>query len=201
MYIPSHFEESDQARISELVNEYAFATMVTVKAGLPFASHLPVMAENDDRQTIVGHMARANEQWQHFQANDEVLVMFQGPHAYISPSNYEGDGVPTWNYASVHMYGVARVVDDENRLKDIIESLSHKYERSQASPWVSDYPDKMLKAIVGFEIEINRVEAKYKLSQNRSAVDRQNIITNLSGSSDSSGKAIAKLMQESEPST
>lgn len=196
MYTPRHFEESDQARIIELVNKYAFATLVTVEAGLPSASHLPLMLENDEQLNIVGHMARANDQWQHFQADAEVLVMFQGPHAYISPSNYEGAGVPTWNYASVHMYGVARLIEDENRLKAIIESLSHKYEKSQASPWVPDYPDRMLNAIVGFEIEVSRIEAKYKLSQNRPDADRQNIIANLSASSDTSETAIARLMQE-----
>ena len=196
MYIPKYFKESDQACIIKLVNEYAFATLVTVDEDCPCASHLPLMLENEDRLTIVGHMAKANEQWQHFQSDDEVLVIFQGPHAYISPSNYGSDGVPTWNYASVHMYGVAKLIQDKDRLRAIIESLSHKYEKSQALPWVPDYPNGMLNAIVGFEIEVSRIEAKYKLSQNRSDADRQNIIINLSASSDSSERAIAKLMQE-----
>lgn len=196
MYIPQHFAEHDLTRIKALVRDYAFATLVTVEKDLPFASHLPLMLKSDDTLSIIGHMARANEQWQHFQTNNEVLVIFQGPHAYISPSNYEQGGVPTWNYALVHMYGIARLVDDEYRLREIIESLSDKYEQSQSSPWPAEYPDKMLNAIVGFEIEITRLEAKYKLSQNRSENDRQNIIANLSGSDDTLERNIASLMQE-----
>ena len=198
MYIPKHFEENDKEKIIELVNEYAFATLVTTNEGVPFASQLPLMIEDKDNLLVLGHMAKANEQWHHFQSNNEVLVIFQGPHAYISPSNYEGYGVPTWNYASVHMYGVAKVFESENKLRKVIESLTNKYEKSQASPWVPEYPDKMLGAITGFEIKVNRIEAKYKLSQNRPEVDRKNIILNLSESGGESAKGVATLMGENE---
>ncbi len=196
MYIPKHFRETDQAHIIALANEYAFASLVTVEAGLPFVSHLPVLIEDDGNLSIVGHMARANEQWRHFERNNEVLVMFQGPHSYISPSLYETAGVPTWNYASVHMYGVPSVVDDGIRLKQIVEALTCKYEKLQSTPWIPDYPETMLAGIIGFSVEVNRIEAKYKLSQNKSAADRKNIIACLSESGDTHAREMARLMRE-----
>lgn len=196
MYIPKQFEETDKNRIIALASEYSFATLVTTNEGVPFASHLPLLIEEHENLLILGHMARANEQCHHFNNNDEVLVIFQGPHAYISPSNYEGAGVPTWNYASVHMYGIAKLFESEDKLKYIIESLTEKHEKAQISPWIPEYPIKMLDAIVGFEIQVNRVEAKYKLSQNRPEIDRQNIVMSLSGSGSESAKGVATLMKE-----
>jgi len=196
MYIPKHFAETDLARITELVNTNGFATLITVNEGLPVANHLPLLLDNHASLKLSGHMAKANEQWQHFTGNTEVLAIFQGPHAYISPSSYKGHGVPTWNYAVVHMYGVATLVEDENRLQAIIETLTQKYEQLQTSPWSPDYPTRMLQAIVGFEIEVKRVEAKFKLSQNRSAHDRQSIIANFSASGNTSKVEMARIMQE-----
>jgi len=198
MYIPKVFEETDKKRIIRLVEEYAFGTLVTCYEGVPFASHLPMMIEDSEGFVISGHMARENNQWKNFEENIDVLAIFQGPHAYISPSNYESPIAPTWNYASVHLYGKCRIIEDETKLREIIESLTDKYEKHQASPWVPDYPDSLLKAIVGFELVVSRVEAKYKLSQNRPETDRKTIISKFSSTGNDDEKSIAVLMKENE---
>ena len=143
-------------------------------------------------------MAKANEQWTHFGNENDVLVIYQGPHTYISPSNYEEPGVPTWNYSAIHMYGKASLVNDELELRGIITSLSRKYERNREIPWVPTYPDKMLGAIVGFKVSVERIEAKSKLSQNRSERDRANIIANLKRSGSEGAIGVAKMMEANE---
>ena len=198
MYIPGVFKEKDKKRILSLIRENAFATLVTSREGVPFATHLPLLLEDGEQLVIVGHMAKANEQWQHFYEDQQVLAIFQGPHAYISPSNYEKKTAPTWNYAAVHMCGRPRLIDDEQQLRNIVESLSNKYEMTQSTPWVPEYPDALLNAIVGFEITIEKVEAKFKLSQNRPEGDRKRIIDTLSSSSKDDELGVARLMQENE---
>jgi len=198
MHTPNNFIENDKNRIISLANEYAFATLVTVKEGDPFSSHLPLMIEGNETFTILGHMAKSNEQWEHFQSGNDVLVMYQGPHAYISPSNYEEPGVPTWNYSAVHMYGKATLISEEQEVRNLIESLSHKYEKYQNEPWTPKYPDRMIDAIVGFRIKVDRIEAKSKLSQNKPKGDRVNIMTNLRSSGSEGAIGVAKLMEENE---
>jgi len=195
MYIPEAFKEKDKTRIIAVANEFAFASLITVNEGIPSASHLPLLIEDNEKTIIFGHMAKSNEQWKDFQENKEVLVIFQGPHAYISPSVYEGFAVPTWDYIAIHMYGIAKVVRKE-KSKEIISSLTEKYEKAQQSPWHPEYPERMLDAIVGFEIIVNRIEAKFKLSQNRSEDDRKNIIIELNDSGRENNLALAKVMEE-----
>ncbi|MFC1750190.1 FMN-binding negative transcriptional regulator [Pseudomonadota bacterium] len=197
MHVQDIFEETDQKRIFDLVEQNAFATLITYDNGVPCANHLPLMVEKGDKISLLGHMAKSNSQWQHFNQDNEVLAIFTGPHAYISPSNHQPPGVPTWNYAAVHMYGKCRVVEDD-QLKTIIESLSHKYEKNQPSPWIPDYPDRAFQAIVGFEIVVDRIEAKSKLSQNKSESDRQRIISTLGNSNRDEEKGVAALMRENE---
>lgn len=198
MYIPVDFEVKEKNNIFEFINQYAFATLITTVNEVPFASHIPLLIENKEDFIISGHLARANEQWHHFKDDKQVLVIFQGPHTYISPSNYENAGVPTWNYTAVHLYGVVSLIENERRLIQIIESLTDKYEKSKLLPWIAEYSEKMLRAIIGFEITVTRIEAKFKLSQNRSEKDRLNIISNLSSSGDSDAIAVADLMSENE---
>ncbi len=198
MYIPQHFRCSEREKSVAFAKHNAFATLVTHTGEYPFASHLPLLLEEDKNLRLLGHMAKANEQWQHFQGASEVLVVFQGPHAYISPTHYTAPGVPTWNYAAVHMYGKCTIIDDKKRLKNIIESLTNRYEASQNSPWAPVYPEDMLSAIVGFEMLVDRIEAKYKLSQNRPHADKKNIIHNLSQSSDQHASELAQLMRDNE---
>ena len=201
MYLPSHFEEKDKKRIIAFGNEYGFATLVTTENGVPFANHLPVLIEHEGTIRVIGHMAKANEQWRHFQYDREVLVIFQGPHAYISPSNYKRPGVPTWNYAAIHMYGSCSVIENQDAIIKIIENLTYKHEKCSDTPWIPDYPVKMLDAIIGFEIAVNRIEGKFKLSQNRSQADRVKIIGTLNKSSSEGAKGVAKLMTDTQKKT
>lgn len=196
MHIPKYFAEHDQAEILRFIAAHAFGTLVTVDAGVPCASHIPFLLEQGETLTLSGHLAKANPQWQHLAANPQVLAMFQGAHAYVSPTWYEGTGVPTWNYTAVHVYGTVRVIHDTAWLKAQVEHLSHYYEGDTPKAWIPAYPDKMLEAIVGFEITIESLQAKYKLSQNRSAADQHNVMQALEASSSENERGVAALMAQ-----
>lgn len=202
MYIPSHFYENDINLLHGVIKEYSFAILVTYHSAHPFASHLPFLldAGRGEYGTLRAHMARANSQWQDFGSEQEALAIFQGPHAYISPSWYEAPlSVPTWNYIAVHVYGVPRLVD-ENCLYIMLQDMVSTYEAGFASPWEfdlpGDYVDKMLKAVVGFEIEITRIEGKLKLSQNRSEADIKNVVKELRLLGTPEGSALAACMDK-----
>src|SRR3954470_1545355 len=201
MYLPKSFQIEVLAELQAFMRAYNFASLVTQHESAPFASHLPFMldAERGPYGTLLAHMARANPQWHDFATGGEVLVMFQGPHAYISPTWYETHpSVPTWNYAVVHAYGVARIVDDHATLHRMLESLVATHEAAFAQPWRMDLPrdylDKMMRAIVGFEIEITRLEGKLKLSQNRSEHDQHQVAEALGQSEDPLDRGVAELM-------
>ena len=194
MYLPKHFEEHDQTEILRFIEALAFGTLVTVDAGVPFASHIPFLLEQGETLMLSGHLAKANPQWQHLAANSQVLAMFQGAHAYVSPTWYEGAGVPTWNYTAVHVYGKVRVIHDADWLREKVERLSAQYEGSSETAWLPSYPAKMLEAIVGFEITIESLQAKYKLSQNRSAADQRNVMQALDASEGENERGVAALM-------
>jgi transcriptional regulator len=201
MYIPKHFKEDDLDSLLKLMDEHSFATLVTVSESAPFASHPPLLIEKSSTLKLVGHLAKANEQWRHFESSPQAEAIFHGPHAYISPSFYQTPGVPTWNYAAIHVYGKPRLIQDATRLKDIVETLAMKYEKNQKAPWEPRYSLGLLDAIVGFEMEIERIEGKYKLSQNRAEADRSNIIDLLSASSSDACRSVAELMREREEAT
>jgi len=203
MYLPSHFTEADTARIHDLMRKNSFATIVTHTSEAPFATHMPVLlhGKRGPHGTLVSHMARANEQWRHFSGGREVLVIFQGPHAYVSPSWYETKpAVPTWNYAAVHAYGVPRIIEDEANLRTTLRELVHYFEAGRPQPWgeelTDEYLDKLSPGIVGLEIPITRLEGKFKLSQNRNATDRAGVIAALAQSPDQTARELAKLMKE-----
>ena len=153
------------------------------------------------RGSLIGHVARANPQWRHFAGGVEALAIFTGPHAYISPSWYQTPSmVPTWNYVAVHVYGLPRVVEDTAAFAEILRLTIDEYEAGRPTPWreelPADYKAAMMKAIVGFEIEITRVEAKFKLSQNRKPEDIAGAATALSQSANQTERALAAMMQE-----
>ena len=186
MYIPSHNRVEDRATINAFIHAYGFATVITNRGAVPFASHLPVLLDESGGR-LRSHMARANEQWRHFAPDREVLCIFHGPHAYITPSWYvQQHDVPTWNYAAVHVYGLPRIVDEHAALKQIVSNTTDKYEALMPQPFqltLTDLEiDRMLRAIVGFTVEITRVEAKFKLGQNRSAEDREGTVRGLADS-------------------
>jgi transcriptional regulator len=143
-------------------------------------------------------MARANPQWQHFVEGSKVLVVFQGPHAYVSPSWYSSPGVPTWNYAVVHLRGIPRLLDGESELEALVEQLTHVHESHLPNPWkpnlTGERRSKLLNMIVGFEIELTHIQGKFKLSQNRPLEDQRSVVDKLSQSSNQTEAAVAKLM-------
>jgi transcriptional regulator len=175
------------------------------------ASQIPFLVERRANGMLLqGHIARPNPQAADLDDGAEVLAIFPGPHAYISPSWYEaGPAVPTWNYASVHAYGTARAIRDPEWLRDMLERLSARHEAREAAPWrMRDLPqaylEAMLRGIIGIEIEISRLEGKFKLSQNRPASDRPRIITALERRGDQTSREVAglmraRLMREPEP--
>jgi transcriptional regulator len=191
MYIPAWFRVEDLTLLHSLMEQFSFATLVTqTPAGAghaaPFATHLPFVldAERGEFGTLQAHMARANPQWQAFAAGGEALVIFQGPHAYISPSWYDKHpSVPTWNYAVVHAYGVPRLLDDAE-LRAVLYDLTATNEAGFEQPWrmeslTDEYITGMLRGIVGFELVITRLEGKFKLNQNRPKEDQLRVIARL----------------------
>jgi transcriptional regulator len=202
MYLPAHFTEKDEAKINAVIRANSFATLVTVTGTTPFASHVPVIFQpkRGPRGSLIGHVARANPQWQHFNNGAEALAIFTGPHAYISPSWYQTPNmVPTWNYVAVHVYGIPRIVEKTAEFEEILRITINEYESGRPTPWrdelPADYKAGMMKAIVGFEIEITRVEAKFKLSQNRKPEDIAGAVAALSQSENQTERALAAFMQ------
>lgn len=200
MYIPKHFKEEDPARLEALVTDYAFGLLVTHDGGAPFATHLPLLFDRGkgSKGTLTGHMARSNPQWRHFREEEPVLAVFQGPHAYVSPAWYASPGVPTWNYAVVHIYGTPSVIEEPEALRAIVERLTSVHEARFPQPWQPDLSDDktapMLRMIVGFEIEVTEVQGKFKLSQNRSAEDQRLVIERLGADEASLDAAVSRLM-------
>jgi transcriptional regulator len=201
MYIPKAFREDDINMLHAFMRAYSFATLVTQQDGIPFASHLPFLLDTERGLcgTLLAHMARANPQWHVLDGSQEVLVIFQGPHAYISPSWYEVElSVPTWNYAAVHAYGLPRLIEEKSALFDLLKTLVQTHEAQFEKPWPFQLPDeyvqKMVQGIVGFEIQVTRLEGKFKLSQNRTASEQETVIAALHDRPDSLSMGVAALM-------
>ena len=208
MYIPKHFNASDVAWCHDLIRGEPFAVLVGVdQSGAPFATHLPVLLDPEPAPfgTLIAHVARQNPQWQLFTPDRPVLVVFAGAHAYISPSWYgHHPSVPTWNYVAVHAYGIPRVVEDPVRVQALLDRLVRTFEDSRPTPWRVDglpekYLDGMIRGIVAFEIPIDRLEGKAKLSQNRPADDQARVRAVLAAEDDPLARAVAQLMPEPDP--
>jgi transcriptional regulator len=196
MYTPKRFSENDPKRLDAFIRDNAFGILITGADGRPEASHIPFLLDSE-RRLLLGHFAAANPQAQRLATACEVLVVFQGPHGYISPSWYETDDVPTWNYTAVHVYGRPEIIRNDDKLRGIVDSLTAKYESQFDQPWQPVYRDKLLRAIMGFCIHITEVQGKFKLSQNRSAKDRANVIRELKKTGRESDAALAQLMDSS----
>ncbi len=201
MYIPKYFKVTNFDEIREFVQMNSFGTLITTKKGKPIATHLPLqLMKEEDAYYITGHMAYGNPQWRTFETCEDVLVTFQGPHAYISSSWYEQENVPTWNYQAVHVYGTAHILDEEE-LKQDLTRLLQKYEKHRENPvlWDKLSPsllEKELKGIVGFKIKVVEIQAAYKLSQNRNEKDYVNIIEQLQNEKNPDSRQLAELMQK-----
>jgi transcriptional regulator len=203
MYISKFYREADRARIVEFLRQNEFATLVTYDGEKPTASHLLMEVVQDGENLLVnGHMSKANPLWKTFEKNPEVLTIFQGPHTYISPTWYNHVNVPTWNYQAVHLYGKPRIVADPEEFHAILSRLVARHEGGSSYRLESLSPDFVadhMKGIVGFQIEVTRIEANYKLSQNRDDEDYQNILRRLHEREDEMSHGVAQAMERQRP--
>ncbi|MFC5775594.1 FMN-binding negative transcriptional regulator [Ectobacillus antri] len=180
MYIPKSFRITEQREMYDIIHAYSFAVMFSTHADKPVATHLPLLLD-EENNCLRGHIARGNPQWRELDGQ-EVLVVFQGPHCYISPSWYETqDTVPTWNYLAVHVYGTFTIVEDNERIQSGLAALVDKYETGDYHfhNVPTDYIEDLKKGIVNFEIPITSIEGKAKLSQNHSSERKQRVIAAL----------------------
>ncbi len=183
MYNPRHFHSNHPEFLKDLVTQYNFATLIAVVDGLPVISHLPFLYDSTfgTHGLLSAHMARTNPQWRSFKADTKVTVIFQGPHAYVSPRWYapQPDNVPTWNYAVVHMTGAPRIIQDQDSafalMGRLVKQHDPRWELSLGAKDRQDLPNE----IVVFEIAVTEIDAKFKLSQNRSEGDRKSVIEHL----------------------
>ena len=182
------------------MQENAFANIITTDdEGKPVATQLPfLIKQKNDTIILQAHFARVNSQWKHLESNSQVLVSFQGPHCYVSPSWYKDSGVPTWDYVTVQTYGTAKLFESNQQTAELIEELTDKYEQVFEAPWKAkdNYPDKMLNAIVGFEITVQEIQGKVKIGQNKSQKDLEGVIKALDKSSLDNEKAISGLIKK-----
>jgi transcriptional regulator len=208
MYIPKANEEKRFPVMRELIAAQPLATLVTLGSAGLFATHLPMVLDDDGSEfgILRGHVARGNAQWRDFVPEVEALAIFAGPQHYISPNWYpgkkeHGKEVPTWNYAVVHAYGPLKVIDDASWLLGFLNRLTNIHEASSPVPWKVgdapvDYIDSIVKAIVGVELPIRRIEGKWKVSQNRTVADREGVIEGLKELDSPASLAMKALVEE-----
>ena len=205
MYIPDVFAEADLNKLHDFIEQNSFGVLVSQVDGLPFATHLPFLLQRTagPHGTLIGHLARANSQWQEA-SGQPALAIFSGPHAYISPTWYEAEQVvPTWNYAAVHAYGCIQIVADRGPLLEIVQGMVQVFEQALPRPWELDpsgtFAERMLAQIVGFRIEVEKIEGKWKLNQNHPIERRKKVIRALQQRIDENAQAIAAMMQAMLP--
>ena len=199
MYIPNLNLMTDKTEIVDFMQRFSFATLITARDNYPVATHLPfVVTLRDDNIILTSHFAKANDQWKDIQ-NNKALVIFNEPHAYISPKHYDKElNVPTWNYIAVHAYGQATLITERNKVLNILENTIEYYDNSYRQQWDNlpgDYKSGMIKGIVAFEIVVTDIQGKKKLSQNKTINEQTKIINTLSGSKDSNERMIADYMK------
>lgn len=209
MYLPKHFT-AERAAAIKLMEDFPFATVISMDdLGQPFANHLPLLIEcHEDDIKIIGHMAKRNPQWTQFKRNHRALVTFHGPHAYVSPKWYvSGRDVPTWNYAAVHASGAVKLIEAFDDLKEILAKQSARFERDRPDPWEFELPDDLVSpaaltsAIIGFEIQVESLEGKFKLSQNRAKGDREGVMRGLGGQMDEMSLLVRAMMENAGEAT
>ncbi|MCH7737885.1 MAG: FMN-binding negative transcriptional regulator [Chloroflexi bacterium] len=202
MYLPKHYAVTDRSKMFEFMRSNNFGILFSHTGDEPMASHLPFMTDETggEEGLILGHMAKANPQWR-YADGQQVLVVFHGPHTYVSPTWYqEEDVVPTWNYVAVHAAGVFRAIEDRDGLEESVGRLLDQHEASQPKPWQQDfstgYSDQMLKRISAFEIEITSLQGKWKLNQNHPEHRRRLVSEQLKTLGGEANLQIAGLMDE-----
>lgn len=202
MYIPKNFLTTDKEEIIAFMKQYSFATIITAKDNFPTATHLPfLVSTKDDNIMLTSHFAKANDQWMQIGEN-LVLVIFNEPHAYISPKHYDKElNVPTWNYFSVHAYGKGQLITDTDKTFEVLEATIENYEIDYKQQWnrlPEDYKLKMVKGIVAFEVILTDLQAKKKLSQNKTTAEQMRIIETLCDSDHNNERDIAKYMKQNQ---
>jgi len=200
MYIPNHYKNENLEEVKNFLIENSFGILINQTNGKLTGTHIPMELDKDENgdDVLVGHISKANPQWERFNKNEEILAIFNGPHAYISSSWYEKENVPTWNYIAVHIYGEIKIIEGDELL-DSLKKLVDKYEMNSENPVsiekMSSKTLKQINGIVGFSIKINKIQAAYKLSQSRSNYDYHNIVDKLENNNNSISKEVAKEMK------
>lgn len=204
MYLPTHFTQNDLNLIYKVSKENSFVTLVSQdEKGEPFFNHAPVLVERTgDQLKLIGHLSKRNPQISHFREKGQAKILVHGPHTYISPRWYtSGRDVPTWNYVAIHFSGQVKLVEDFQGLTSILKKTVDHFETPFSPPWPFDLPDDLadpsvlVSAITGFEFTVEKIDAKFKLSQNRPLEDRKGVIEGLGRQRDDLSQAVCKLMQ------
>lgn len=199
MYIPQSDRLKDTAEAVAFMQRFHFATLVTAQNGVPVATHLPFVVEEIDGEImLISHLAKANEQVQQLE-NETILVIFNQPHAYISPSLYEKElNVPTWDYVAVHAYGTGKLISEPNQVRTLLEKSIRYFEASYLQQWEKlpeKYKSGLMRDMIGLEIKVTDLQGKKKLSQNKTRSERENIMRSLSESHDPNAQLVAEYMQ------
>ncbi len=200
MYIPQEYSINDREEMISFMKTYSFATVITVKDDFQKATHLPfVISQENDEIILLSHFAKANEQWEEI-TNNQVLVVFAEPHAYISPTHYESQiNVPTWNYMAVHTYGKGEIIEGKTPTIAVLEMMINNYEKDYKTQWDNlpeNYKNKLINEIVAFKIVVTEIKATKKISQNKRTSEKENIINSLQKSDNKNEKDIAKMMKK-----
>ncbi|HYV93134.1 MAG TPA: FMN-binding negative transcriptional regulator [Chitinophagales bacterium] len=202
MYIPNYFRNKNLPALENFIRQNPFAVLVNQHDGKPWATHIPVELEKNEtgENVLWCHVAKANPQWKVFESNPDALVIFSGAHHYISSSWYNHVNVPTWNFIAVHVYGKVKIMSEENFL-EALRRLVHRYEATSKNPvsvetMPQEFIQKLIKGAVGFEISIDKIEGKWKLSQNRDDESARNVIRELEDLHDYNAQNIADEMRK-----
>ena len=201
MFIAADNKNEDIEEIRDFIQNNGFGILINKTNERFHGTHIPLVLETDaDGNDILhGHIAKANPQWKNFQTDDEILVIFNGPHAYVSSSWYNHENVPTWNYIAVHVYGSIKIIEGEE-LMNSLRKLTDKYEKDSENPIsvdkLSDRTMRQVRGIVGFEIKVTEMQAAYKLSQNRNEEDYHQVIEKLEATEDAQAKGVADEMRK-----
>lgn len=206
MYLPKHFSLAEQAQIKDLINQNSFATVLSFPLDQPvFINHLPLIMNAKEENILIGHMAKMNPQWKHYKENPQATVIIHGAHTYITPTWYKsGRDVPTWNYAVAHLHGKMELLEDFENQVEVLTHLTDFFEKPNPQPWKFELPEDLknekllMSAIISFKFHIEKVEAKFKMSQNRSELDRQGVIDGLQQRTDEMSHQVRNIMIENE---
>jgi transcriptional regulator len=204
MYIPAHFEATDLKLMSSFIEEYSFGTLITNANNEISANHYPFLIEHADEITLWTHVAKNNPQWKTFKETSDCLLIFNGPHAYISPVYYENKlNVPTWNYTAVHLNCEAEVVEDLSEQKRLMKNLVTNFETKNQTDWKYELPEdfhlKMFNAIIWLKFKVKKIDGKFKLSQNRDKADYQKVLAEFSTRQSENDQELFKYMKLTMP--